>query len=200
MSTTTILVTDVNGQPRSWSTLEEACCYYARGKVRWGVGTSVHTFLGGHNLNGEQSRIDIEPVLGVTGPLVGTEWLDRTSVYVERKILYNRDLCICAYCGQQIKPYLLTIDHILPKSRGGKNIWQNAVSACKSCNHAKGNRTPEEWGVKLLYVPYVPTCAEKYIMKARNILADQMDFLVASVPRHSRLFDVDGKIRPLYNG
>ncbi|HEY8416138.1 MAG TPA: RRXRR domain-containing protein, partial [Thermaerobacter sp.] len=51
----------------------------------------------------------------------------------------------CAYCGG---PGPLTIDHVLPRSRGGTNAWENLLPACWACNQAKGNRTPEEWGVR----------------------------------------------------
>ncbi|HEY8415284.1 MAG TPA: RNA-guided endonuclease IscB, partial [Thermaerobacter sp.] len=51
----------------------------------------------------------------------------------------------CAYCGG---PGPLTIDHVVPRSRGGTNAWENLLPACRACNQAKGNRTPEEWGVR----------------------------------------------------
>lgn len=188
-----VLVTDRSGNPREWQDFQTAACYYSRNKVVWTVGDTIKTFLGGKNHHGNQSRIDINPVIGVTGPLVGEKWLDRTSKYVERDILYVRDRYLCAYCGNRVLPHKLTIDHIFPKSRGGKNIWTNAVTACKPCNHYKADRTPEEAGMTLLYVPYVPTLAEKYILKNRHILADQMEFLEASIPKNSRLF-VNGKI------
>lgn len=188
-----ILITDANGNPRDWVNFYYACCYHAREKVLWTVGDPIKTFLGGKNKDGEQSRIDIAPVIGVVGPLVGQKWLNRTSMFTERDILYARDRCICAYCGSKFPEHKLTIDHILPKSRNGKNVWMNTVTACKPCNHKKRDRTPEEARMPLLYVPYVPTLAEKYILKQRNILADQMEFLEAQIPKTSRLF-VNGKI------
>lgn len=193
MSETEILITDPNGMPRSWSSLNDACCYHARGKVLWTVGDPIHTYVGGKNQYGQTSRIDIQPVMGVTGPLVGTQWLERTSIYVERKVLYGRDRHICAYCGEKFKQYNLTIDHIIPKSRGGKNIWMNAVAACKPCNHYKAARTPEEAGMPLLFVPYIPTAHEKFLLKGKKVLADQMQFLEHGLPKHSRLL-VDGKV------
>lgn len=193
MTSHQILITDSVGMPREWTDYQTAVCYHARGKVLWSIGDTIKTFLGGKNLHGNVSRIDVAPIIGVIGPLVGREWLERTSMYVEREVLYARDRHVCCYCGHQIKTHLLTIDHVMPKSRGGKNIWMNAVSACKPCNHSKADRTPEEAGMPMLYVPYVPNAQEKFIMKNRNILADQMEFLVERIPKHSRLF-VDGKI------
>jgi hypothetical protein len=188
-----ILITDANGMPREWTDYQTAVCYHARDKVLWDIGDVIKTYTGGKNAHGEVSKIDIKPIIGVTGPLVGQAWLERTSVFVEREILYARDRYICCYCGHKFKPYQLTIDHVHPKSRGGKNIWMNAVSACKPCNHGKADRTPEEAGMPMLYVPYVPNAQEKFIMKNRNILADQMDFLEPRIPKHSRLW-VDGKL------
>jgi len=63
----------------------------------------------------------------------------------------------------------------------------NVVTACRACNQRKGNRTPEEAHMHLLYAPYVPNRAEFLILANRRILADQMEFLLASVPRSSRL-------------
>ena len=63
----------------------------------------------------------------------------------------------------------------------------NLVTACGPCNGRKADRTPEEAGMPLVYLPYVPSLHEDMILRGRRILADQMDFLLASVPRSSRL-------------
>ena len=78
-------------------------------------------------------------------------------------------------------------DHVKPISRGGSDTWNNVVSACKRCNHFKGNRTPEEAGLQLIAVPFSPTHAEYIFLSGRKILADQMDFLIAHFPRNSLL-------------
>lgn len=72
---------------------------------------------------------------------------------VTRKNIYLRDASTCQYCGTKMKGDDLTLDHIIPKSRGGKSDWQNLVTCCKPCNWKKDDRTPEEWGVKLLHRP-----------------------------------------------
>jgi len=61
------------------------------------------------------------------------------------------------------------------------------VTACKSCNHRKGNRTPEQAHMGLLYAPYVPSLWEDFILRNRRILADQMEFLMSHLPKTSRL-------------
>ena len=64
----------------------------------------------------------------------------------------------------------------------------NWVTACLSCNQRKADRMPEEAKMPLLYVPYVPNRHEEFIVTAaRHVLADQMEFLLAGLPRHSRI-------------
>jgi 5-methylcytosine-specific restriction endonuclease McrA len=70
-----------------------------------------------------------------------------------RNLVYKRDNYMCSYCGAKEN---LTIDHIIPSSRGGKDIWDNLVSCCNRCNTLKGNRTPEEANMKLNIIPKVP--------------------------------------------
>ena len=64
----------------------------------------------------------------------------------------------------------------------------NVVTACRACNHRKSNRTPEQARMPLLYAPYVPSLWEDFILRNRRILADQMEFLMAHLPKsRSRL-------------
>jgi 5-methylcytosine-specific restriction endonuclease McrA len=81
----------------------------------------------------------------------------------------------------------LSKDHIVPKSRGGENSWMNVVTSCRDCNSTKGSKTLKEAKMELLYLPYVPSHYENMILQNRNILADQMEFLLAGVPKHSRI-------------
>jgi len=101
--------------------------------------------------------------------------------------LFHRDRSICAFCGGQFNPLKLTCDHILPMSRGGGDAWMNVVTACRTCNQKKGNRTPEEAHMHLLYAPYIPNRAEFLILANRRILADQMEFLKQHVSANSRI-------------
>ncbi len=77
------------------------------------------------------------------------------TVSLNRKNIVKRDRNRCQYCGKNHQP--MTIDHIIPKSQGGRDTWENLVCACFRCNHKKGDRTPEQAGMKLLRKPTRPT-------------------------------------------
>lgn len=80
-------------------------------------------------------------------------YVKMTWAYARRGVL-KRDHGQCAYCGQ---PVAATMDHVVPKSRGGSTTWDNAVAACEPCNQRKADRTPDEAGMTLLWEPFVPT-------------------------------------------
>ena len=79
---------------------------------------------------------------------------DNLSVDLSRKNILSRDEHFCQYCGDKNSP--LTIDHILPKGRGGQDSWENLVTACKPCNQKKGDKTPEEANMQLKRKPKRP--------------------------------------------
>lgn len=89
--------------------------------------------------------------------LTGYEGMGEKSIIFSRKNLFKRDRYTCQYCGKQPGPDELTIDHVFPKSKGGKSTWENCVLACVACNKAKADRTPEQAGLKLRKVPKKPT-------------------------------------------
>ncbi len=78
-----------------------------------------------------------------------------SEVVLSRRNIYLRDNHTCQYCGRQGGN--LTIDHIVPKSKGGEDSWQNMVVCCARCNNRKGDRSLEEAGMKLIGVPYRPS-------------------------------------------
>ncbi|MCX7879805.1 MAG: HNH endonuclease [Ignavibacteria bacterium] len=75
-------------------------------------------------------------------------------IELSRKNILRRDGNRCQYCGTHSTN--LTVDHVIPKSRGGTDSWDNLVAACISCNNKKGNRSPEEAGMKLIAKPRKP--------------------------------------------
>lgn len=186
---TQILIVDSAGMPKEWVGYETAAGYYVNNKVLWEVGSKIKTLFGGISAaTGSRSCLELSSILGVSGPLFKGKFLEHSgSRFATRSILYARDKHMCAYCGDVFSYNVLTIDHVLPKSKGGNNSWTNTVSACRPCNNRKGDRTPEQAKMPLLYVPYQPSVFEKMILKNRTILQDQMDFLLARVPENSRL-------------
>ena len=74
-----------------------------------------------------------------------------------KKNVYRRDENRCQYCACHLNYKNASIDHVMPRSRGGDNSWTNIVSSCKTCNRRKGNRTPEEAGMPLRRKPEAPT-------------------------------------------
>ncbi len=79
--------------------------------------------------------------------------LPYNKIVLSRRNIMKRDRNKCQYCGVGKN---LTIDHVMPKSRGGKDTWENLVTACDECNVRKGNRTPEEAGMPLKKKPFRP--------------------------------------------
>ena len=76
-----------------------------------------------------------------------------TKVVLSRRNIMRRDKFSCQYCAKKSE---LTIDHVLPKSRGGRDQWENLVTACEKCNVKKGNKTPKEAQMPLMRKPYRP--------------------------------------------
>jgi 5-methylcytosine-specific restriction endonuclease McrA len=84
-----------------------------------------------------------------------------------RRLLYRRDDHKCQYCGHAPGTRQLTIDHVMPRSRGGPTDWLNCVVACVQCNVRKGARTPEEAGIPLTRKPYRPSILEGFRVGGR---------------------------------
>ncbi|MFO0551154.1 MAG: HNH endonuclease [Polyangiaceae bacterium] len=73
-----------------------------------------------------------------------------------RTNVYLRDGYVCQYCSTVKAPHELNLDHVMPRSRGGKTTWENIVTSCYACNQTKAGRTPDEAGMKLLKKPVRP--------------------------------------------
>jgi len=78
----------------------------------------------------------------------------RPRVRLSRREVFVRDGHACQYCGHQT--HQLTLDHVVPRHRGGTHSWENLVAACGQCNHRKGGRLPEECGMRLRRMPHEP--------------------------------------------
>ncbi len=100
------------------------------------------------------------PLLELTVPevirLTKYERMGGSGVVFSRRNLFRRDRHTCQYCGERPGTEELTVDHVLPRSRGGRSEWENCVLACTSCNARKANRTPEEARMRLRKAPCKP--------------------------------------------
>lgn len=183
---TLILQLDQHGQPVKWITWQDAAVYHAKGLVSWQLGTVDKTIFGGENrITGEQSKIVTSSIIAVKGE-TGKRHNGRPPSLNNRE-LFRRDRHLCAYCGKTFSDSKLTRDHVIPRSRNGKDNWMNVVTCCAKCNQRKDNKTPQEARMELLYLPYVPSRAEHLILANRRILADQMEFLLSFVDEKSRV-------------
>ena len=183
-----VLKLSAQGVPQSWISLEQAVIHSAAGDVRWVAGSEVAVFHGGHNaISGLQSIIVVHSIIGTRG-VSRINPFDLKPGLANDK-LFARDRNVCAYCGGHFDERVLTREHIVPVAHKGADHWMNVVTACRPCNHRKAARTPEQAHMPLLYTPYVPSLWEDFILRNRRILADQMEFLAAHLPRSSRLLN-----------
>ena len=125
---------------------------------------------------------------GPTG-VVNVTLIDKYAPPLNNRTLFKRDNHVCMYCGNKFRSENLSRDHITPLYQGGKDLWVNVVAACKRCNNAKAGRTPEQAGMELLAIPFIPTHAEYIFLQGKIILYDQMEFLKQHFPRTSPLRD-----------
>jgi 5-methylcytosine-specific restriction endonuclease McrA len=182
---TRLLSLDASGKILDWISWQDAACLYVRGVVAWTLGVPCLTIHGGtHRDSGEQSLLQLHPIIASTG-LCHRRGQDPAPT-LTNAALFARDKHLCLYCGNHFHRHELTRDHVHPVSRGGQDVWENVVSACTHCNLRKGNRTPQQAHMPLLAVPYRPSWVEHLILSNRNILADQMEFLVNHLPRDRR--------------
>ncbi len=164
-----VLVLNKYFQAVQITTLQRAVCHLVKGSAKvittdW----TTHTFEEWikisqfyPNGNGSEYKFIKSPSITLLIPeaiyLPFYESLPQSEVVFTRQNLILRDRFTCQYCGKLLKnPKDRTIDHIIPKSRGGKTVWNNVVLCCKKCNLKKGNKTPEEAGLKLIKVPKAP--------------------------------------------
>jgi len=182
-----VLRIDNTGQPAAWLSWQQAAVLYSLDKIAWTAGDEIIRLRGGVNrVTGLRSTLEINSIVATHGRMrqVGR---CRKVPPLSNRALFLRDGHLCLYCGGEFLDTMLTRDHVTPMSRGGRDSWSNVISACRACNTRKGGRRPEEAGMPLLAVPYVPNYAEYLVLSNRRILTDQMAFLKARFRRNSRL-------------
>ena len=97
------------------------------------------------------------------------------DIPLSRKNIFQRDNNCCQYCGQKNKK--LSIDHVIPRSRGGKDNWENVITACLHCNVKKGNRTPEEAKMPLIKKPFIPKWNIHVLLRDKKIPQEWEDYI-----------------------
>ncbi|MBL7664041.1 MAG: HNH endonuclease [Bacteriovoracaceae bacterium] len=92
---------------------------------------------------------------------------NRTKMEVKfnRNNVFYRDNYTCQYCHERFAQKDLTLDHVIPRSKGGASSWENVVTCCSLCNHKKGNKLPEEFAYRLLKKPTRPRWSAHLVIK-----------------------------------
>ena len=182
-----ILKLDIGGRPIEWISREAGALLYCREQVAWEAGEENIVLRGGYSRKtGLRSMLRVNSIVATTAvDKRADQWAGTPALTNAR--LFRRDDYLCMYCGEELPARLLTRDHVMPVSRGGRDEWQNVVSACRSCNQRKDNRDFETIGMRLIAVPYAPNRAEGLILENRRILVDQMAFLRTRVGSGSRM-------------
>ncbi|MDH4109806.1 MAG: HNH endonuclease [Gammaproteobacteria bacterium] len=184
-----VLRTDVAGMPLEWIDYREAVRLYHTEQVAYACGTRLYTVFGGYSaFDGRRSSVDVSSIIATVGHSPGHGYVhDQYTPPLNNRTLFKRDANLCLYCATRFPTGELTRDHVTPLSQGGRDAWNNVATACRRCNNHKGGRTPEQAGLQLIAVPFTPTYAEYIYLKGRRVLADQMQYLLAHIPRSSPL-------------
>lgn len=188
-----ILGLDQTGMPNSWLTFRQAIEQKATDQIAWSLGEDIVTYHGGiRRVDGIQSSLTVPSIIAIKNQS-GHAPTRRRKISLTNKALFARDRHFCAYCGRHFQSSDdLSRDHIHPTSRDGKDTWMNVITACRPCNRIKDDRTPEEAGMPLIWIPFVPNFYESLILANRHILADQYEFLESGVSDHFRKRDSRG--------
>jgi 5-methylcytosine-specific restriction endonuclease McrA len=92
--------------------------------------------------------------------------IPKVSLKLTRKAIYTRDNYTCYLCGKDFGEHRLTLDHVIPLSRGGGNTWENLATCCKECNSKKGDKLLSELKIKPIFMPHKPATNNMQKLKA----------------------------------
>ncbi len=182
-----ILTLDGAGNPLDWIDYEKASYYSTKNLINYVLSEQEITLRGGTNSKtGQRSKLNLSTIIAIKGAKITKR--SQSAPKPSGKILFRRDGNQCAYCGNHFNHSDLTMDHIMPSSRGGRDTWINLITSCKRCNAKKDDKTPEEAGMPLLYDPYTPSRAEYLLMRNfKRVLEDQREFLAKRLNKNSRI-------------
>lgn len=113
--------------------------------------------------------------------------VDPRALYISKKVRFDydavnaRDNCVCAYCGERHSEKNMSVDHIMPQIKGGKDSWMNCITACHRCNNRKAGRTPEEAGMKLLYQPIEPKNTLELMLYRMKLKEEWIPFMPMTI-------------------
>lgn len=105
----------------------------------------------------------------------------KKNVRFDYDSILSRDNFTCAYCGEKHKYHKLSVDHIIPRQKGGKDSWLNCITSCKICNNKKANKSLEEAKMKLLFQPIEPKNALEMFLFNVTIKPKWREYLPKSV-------------------
>lgn len=178
-----ILRLNMAGQPIEWVSWKETACLYSRGLVGWTLGGTVKKARGGFSrLTGMRTELALPAIIACDGQRLAPM---RIKPPLTNPALFYRDNCQCMYCGMYFDFDHLSRDHVHPRSRGGKDKWENVVAACKRCNQRKGDKLLGETNMELLALPYRPNPAEYLALtNSERIRGDQMEYLRPQFSRY----------------
>jgi len=178
-----ILRLNAAGQPVEWLDWQTATCLFSRQLVLWSLGGHVRRVHGGiSRLTGLQTITELPAIIACGGSRIAPMRVTRP---LTNRSLFARDNYQCLYCGKSFSFSLLSRDHVHPLSRGGRDIWNNVVTACRRCNQYKGNRLLAELDMELLALPFAPNAAEYLaLINSDRIRDDQMNYLRPQFSHH----------------
>ena len=184
-----VLRTDVSGMPLEWIDYRDAVRLHFMGQIAYACGQPLFQLRGGVNArSGRRTTVEVNSIVATLGHSHNPGNLMAGYVPpLNNETLFRRDGHLCMYCGQRFPSSQLSRDHVTPLSRGGRDAWNNVVTACRRCNNLKAWRTPEQARLQLIAIPFTPSYAEYIYLKGRRVLADQMEYLRAHFPRSSPL-------------
>lgn len=147
-----VLVLNQNYEPLHVATVRRALVLWLSGKAE-----ILETYE--HEVASAQRRFPAPSVIRLLS------LVKRPPVRVKlcRREVFLRDNYTCQYCG--VRTHDLTIDHVVPRSRGGPHTWENVVSACRTCNHRKGGKSLAEARMQLLRQPFEPRPGRYYLVQ-----------------------------------
>jgi len=157
-----VLVLNRSFFPVNVITVKRAFCMLYRGAAK-AVDSQYKTF--DYKSWSQISVEQREEAIGLVNSIVKIPWvimlvaydrIPKTQVRFTRANIYSRDRNACQYCGNTFPRNELSIDHVIPRSYGGKSMWENVVCCCFTCNKRKGGKTPKQVGMKLLTPPRKP--------------------------------------------